>query len=772
MSRAILAPLTLGVVVGCGPSPIAPRPLPAPPAVRSEKVGAGFLVTEAAPDVKVGANRSGELVGPKVTKDFQGPPTSNSWWSSLIWQYDAANPYSLNLFAHPLVYRATSDGLGVSYPSRPSVAKREYMYRYSEDLRAGVLGMKSPDTRVASYSDWAVTAEWKSEHGVLQATFGHGMPFVYFTKTDPAAAVVRIAEDKAGKIEVWKDAEGVVGLSAAGHHYGIFGPGRCRWVRSGASFTSDLAGKDYFSIAVLPDAKPETLELFRQHAYAFVTKTNVSWRYDEGKAELETKFELSSTMKEEGKDLATDPLIALYRHQWLHTRTPLLGQEYMSPRGAMKLARGPSFSTVMKFPGVLPVLPEVDETNVGKVRSYLNDVYGADDLFPNGYGPKPGKDAYWIGKSLGRNAILLLIADQIGHAKAKERLLRALEDQLEDWFDGHPPSDFYFDERWHTVVGRPASYGSAQEINDHHFHYGYFVGAAATVIRFDPAWAARWGRFVELLLRDVANWDRGDKRFPFLRYMDPYAGHSWANGPAQFEEGNNEESSSEDVNLSANAILWGALTENRAIRDLGIYLYTNQVAAIEQYWFDVDRQVFPKGFDYTTAAMVWGAGAKYDTWFDQDPIIVHGINFLPFTGGSLYLGRRPDYVKRNFDELFRQSRGVMTTWRDYVLMYLALGNPTKALELYSEDPYFEPEFGNTKALTYHWITNLAALGHVEPTVTADVPTYAVFQNQDARTYVAFNPSSKKTTVTFSDGTAMAVLPRQETYRIVKPSIHR
>ena len=194
------------------------------------------------------------------------------------------------------------------------------------------------------------------------------------------------------------------------------------------------------------------------------------------------------------------------------------------------------------------------------------------------------------------------------------------------------------------------------------------------------------------------------------------------------------------------------------------------MAAIQQYWFDVDRQVFPKGFDYTAAAMVWGAGAKYDTWFDQDPIIIHGINFLPFTGGSLYLGLRPDYVNRNFDELYRQSKGVVTTWRDYALMFLALGNPGKALELYREDPYFEPEFGNSKALVYHWITNLAALGgHVDATITANVPTYAVFKADDRRTYVAFNPSAKRQTVTFSDATTLAVMPRQEAHTVVRLS---
>jgi hypothetical protein len=182
------------------------------------------------------------------------------------------------------------------------------MYRFAEDLRAGLVGMKSPDTRVASYSDWAVTAEWKAAGGALRATLGHGLPFVYLTKTDPGAVFVRTAD--AGKLDVWHDANGVLGLTIAGHHYGVFGPSGSAWARSGDSFTSDLAGKDYFSVAVLPDAKPETLELFRRHAYAFVSKTSVSWRYDEAKAELETRFDVATAPREQGGDLSADPLVA------------------------------------------------------------------------------------------------------------------------------------------------------------------------------------------------------------------------------------------------------------------------------------------------------------------------------------------------------------------------------------------------------------------------------------------------------------------------------
>ena len=48
---------------------------------------------------------------------------------------------------------------------------------------------------------------------------------------------------------------------------------------------------------------------------------------------------------------------------------------------------------------------------------------------------------------------------------------------------------FCYNDRWGTLIGYPASYGSDTELNDHHFHYGYFVKAAAELARLDPDWA-------------------------------------------------------------------------------------------------------------------------------------------------------------------------------------------------------------------------------------------------------------------------------------------
>jgi endoglucanase Acf2 len=787
------------LLAACGPSLPDPASPPPAPSVPADKVGSGYYVTELPRGDSLPSDAKGKTVRPKVTGDFAQVPTSNEWWSSLIWHFEPDNPYSENLYAHPFAARAEAGGLALSYPTRPEVKGHYYMFWHDRDLLVGLEGMRSPDARVAAYSDWTVTAHFEAKDGHLRATLGHGLPFVYFTRKGDAPITVRISEDKTASLDVFHEQGPVLGLRVGEHHYALFAPGGSRWKRQGDTFSSDLNGRDYLSVAVLPDGSPEALKLFQRHAYAFVTGSKVSWKYDEAAAKLVTHYELETVQKESGGHVAApvapkpetprrvakgkkkqapvaeaaapepaapahgyskEPLVALYRHQWLHSFAPFLKYEYVSPRGKMKLLAASEFSTELPWHGVLPILPNVSNAESGRLGFHVKEDYKQDDLFPPGLGAKPERDTYWVGKSLGKHANVLQIADQLGDEDAREHLLTALKNQLQDWFDGQAPRHFYYDDTWRTLIGFPEAYMSSAQMNDHHFHYGYFVFAAAIVARFDPKWAAEWGDFVNLMIQDVANWKRDDARFPFLRYMDPYAGYSQANGPQLFKEGNNQEASSEDINFSTATILWGAATGNREVRDLGIYLYANQVSAIGQYWFDVDREVWPKEFAHPVLGMVWGAGGWYNTWFDEDPNVIHGINFLPFTGGSLYHGLWAETVQRNYATLERLNRGQIWTWRDYIMMYLALAEPKKALELYEEDPHLSLEFGNSRASLHHWLHNLNVLGRVDTSVTADSPTYAVFDNHGQRTHVAYNAEAAERTVRFSDGTTLAVPPRQ------------
>lgn len=246
-------------------------------------------------------------------------------------------------------------------------------------------------------------------------------------------------------------------------------------------------------------------------------------------------------------------------------------------------------------------------------------------------------------------------------------------------------------------------------------------------------------------------------------HFDPYSGHSWASGNSNFGDGNNQESSSEAMNAWTAMILWGEATGNTEIRDRGIYLYTTEMHAINEYWFDIYQSNFHKDYPHEQIAMVWGGKLVNGTWWSSNPEEIHGINWLPLHGGSLYLGHSPEYVERNYKDLLnrRQSTNWLL-WDDLIWMYRGMSNPVDAInqmEAGIDDNSNWLESGNTRAHTYHWIHNFNAIGHVDSNVTSNHPIYAVFNKDGKRTYVAYNYDNWPITVSFSDGKTMIVPAR-------------
>jgi endoglucanase Acf2 len=283
----------------------------------------------------------------------------------------------------------------------------------------------------------------------------------------------------------------------------------------------------------------------------------------------------------------------------------------------------------------------------------------------------------------------------------------------------------------------------------------------------DPAWAQKWGPMVSLLIRDIASSDRRDALFPYLRCFDKYAGHSWASGDANFADGNNQESSSESMNAWYGMILWGEMTGDRAVRDTGLFLFNTERTAIEEYWLDVSGTNFPPDFPNVALGMVWGGKGAFGTWFSGDIDCIHGINWLPFTPASLYLGRHPDYVKKNHDRIVsvrKAGRDYSTGWGDLVCMFNALQDPEAAAAYLEANPRCKLEGGNTHAFMDHWIHTLRNLGRNDTGVTADHPLTSVLNKSGRKTYLAYNHDAKPLLVTFSDGAQLTAKPRALTVR--------
>lgn len=698
------------------------------------------------------ASTSGPAMAPRVTADFSGFPSTNDWASSVNFPFFNSS-YSAPLFAYPALFQTEEKGLVMGYKTSAGVHENGYIWGIAAQLRLGVSGLSASEVRQSSIGDWTIGIRWNGAGRQLDATIGHGMPFAY-CRIEGGDAQVEALDAP----QVWFQEGGVVGLTVQGVHYGLFSPAGSSWSRSGNSFLSNLGGKGYYSVALLPDNRNETLQRFAASAFRFVTGSEVSWQLDTDRSEVVATYKLKSQVMEGSPAEAPQ---ALLRHQWLILGEGLFNVErnaYTSPRGEMVLRWGDQFETQGKFDGIVPSFPVAGLTDDAS-RQKLEALLVA-DIQKASENPFPSPDTYFRGKELAKYGALVRIADGLGRADLRDQLLGWIKTDLEDWFTYSGDGDaryFAYDPTWKMVVGIPASFNTNDQVNDHHFHYGYFIQAAAVVAQFDPGWANRWGPMVELLIRDANGGNRSDPLLPALRNFDPYVGHGWASGHGAFGDGNNQESVSEGLNFSAGVFLWGSATGNRELRDLGAYLFHTERMAAEQYWFDMDNAVFPAEWEATSTSIVWGGKSDYATWFSAEPEMIQGIIMLPISWHTLSLGRRPDYCQRNYNYLIQRNGGVEDDWVDVIWQYQAFFNPNEALSKWNNNPDYGVEQGETKTKTFLWLKALQQWGTLDTTVQANFPTAVVMKNRSAeRRYIAWNPNRSEERIFFSNGKSVLV----------------
>ena len=678
------------------------------------------------------------------------PAPTNDWWSAKI-----KNNHADNLFNYPYTLKTINQGLITAYIPWGVIGD-------AQPITVGVTGLNANAAKVADFSDWTVTMDWRDNEHHFQATAGIGMTFLYFTKGTNDVAQVEI---RSGSVTI--DEEKLIITDAIhGADFAVYAPMGSTWTQSGNNYTSTLNGKNYWSMAFLPQSASNVQAVandYQQYAYVFPTNTTTTWNYDESTSVVRTDFVVETDIKE-GSHSQT--LMGLLPHQWANlaadSPTPN-GYSYPTVRGEMRTLEGNSFSVENTFYGILPTLPYIGNYSEGfnpqeldeKVRLLEND------------GLATWTDSYNEGQMMNRLVQTARIADLMDLTTARDKMLHTVQERLEDWLTANANEVaflFYYNDTWSALLGYPAGHGQDNNINDHHFHWGYFIHAAAFIEQIKPGWASQWGEMIDLLVRDAASDKRDDALFPFLRNFSPFAGHCWANGFASFPQGNDQESTSESMQFHSSLIHWGTITGNDAIRDLGIYLYTTEQTAIEEYWLDIHNRNLAPDHPYSLVSRVWGNSYDNGTFWTSDIAASYCIELYPIHGGSLYLGHHPDYVSTLWNEMTIHT-GILNNeanpnlWHDVVWEYLAFIEPTQAIELYNSYPDRGLKFGVSDAQTYHWLHAMNVLGQVDVSVTSNSPLAAVFNKDGEKTYVAHNYQNETVNVEFSDGFVLEVAPR-------------
>ena len=718
------------------------------------------------------------------TSNLTGPIPTSDWWSFIL-----LNGAGDSISAFPLTLRCQNDGLNIFLPQRIVASADTFQYGPDEvwDLELkGLVGgapITAASVNVDKFSDWTVTPQWKSGTDYFDATFGHGLPFVYAQYYGNAQPAVVLLSVNAGANRYFTEAGVISGqpfatvfttvtdhiglmtnVAGMNNYYGLFAAAGSTWTITESSVTVTMAtGSDYFSVAIVtttvvtqgvgPISESE-LAAYYQHAYAFITNTQVSWNVDMTKSQITTTFNATVQSMQNSE---TVPYMFVFPHQWKNSTYPFVaGQTFSTLRGTMKLVDSNTFTVVNNFNGILPDLPYRPDGSYS--NTHLAALLAADKLTAF-YAESSGNwSSYTHGKELGRLSCLIPIANQLGDATTRTYLLNRLKTDLIAWYTytpGETQRCFYYNSNWGSMIAYNADFYE-QNFTDQHFHFGYFVYASGILGLYDRDFINGYGGMVEMLIRSFACPNRSDTKFPFLRNLDPYEGHSWADSGYDTvthtykERGNDEESSSEAMNGWAGIYLWGLATGNTTYRDLGIYGYTTEYSGIREYWLDIDNTQYSAPYNHDMASQIWDTQALYNTFFDIgnptiDPIYRHGIQWFPITPSMLYLGYEPTYAQSNYNQMVSEA-GSITTWYDVVWKFQSLFDPASALTAYNES--ITPDPGNSLTLTYYWLHDFDNMGKVDTSVYANVPSYNVFNKSGTKLYVAFNPSDTPLTANF------------------------
>lgn len=645
------------------------------------------------------------------------------------------------------------------------------------------------DAYLKSSSDASATVEWQAQgQAVMEATFVQGSPYVFFKTLQGNLVLKTLKEDgeqkgvflqQENKLGVWTE------VKTNRQHFLLVGEGETEFNNIAGSEIEVSSASSELTLVLLPEqanASPtaETIDSFSRLARNRVSDVIVDYQVAPANNEV--------TVTHTYLDQKGSPIETLAGLQPLHWKNIQLSTErsssfftpykVRSARGVTKFASTHSFSYTLPFIGVLPAMPsELGDYDMAKLKGFVKEFMAEDQSQWNTF-----VDTYWSGKNYGKVAELAAIARSIGMTKDADTLVDWLKSEMEDWFSANTSGSldvskyFVYDKEWHTLLGVNESFGSHRMLNDHHFHYGYFVRAAAEICRVDISWCSQdqFGPMVDLLIRDFAA-GRNDELFPYLRHFDPANGFSWASGSMPYFRGNNNESTSEAANAYGAMVLYGLITQQPDLVARGTYLHASTTATYWQYWNDIDgyhggleeERNFPSDYKRITTSIIWGDGALFDTWFSRRYAHILGIQGLPANPLIVHVAQykeyMADYVKLGLEESKNGKPSGLKHghWKDIWWNLWAMNDADAAIADYNTVTDYIPEEGETKAHTYHWLhtwKNLGQLVSGTGAITADHPATMVFEKENQRIYVAYNFSKSPKEISFSDGTRLMAKP--------------
>jgi len=319
------------------------------------------------------------------------------------------------------------------------------------------------------------------------------------------------------------------------------------------------------------------------------------------------------------------------------------------------------------------------------------------------------EDTYFGGKALFRIANLLTIADALERGDIADELAVRLSNELRRWADvtgcnERPSACFLYDPTARGVVGLTPSFG-AENFNDHYFHFGYLLYAAAVAGARDPGLLDEIGPVFDLVADDIAS-PAPTSLFPEWRHFDPVAGHSWASGTAPFADGNNQESSSEAVAAWNAVALWRDLRGEAYEGGAAQWMLSAEADAAQRIYLAPDLSGFAE-YTHPTVGIQWSSKRDFATWFSAEPSAIVGIQLIPMPPAVSGLFASVDAARIEALIEAAWAGGTPAQFGDYLLMAQSTvpGQAGAAWEAARELSPSAIDDGNSRSYMLAWIAS-------------------------------------------------------------------
>lgn len=305
---------------------------------------------------------------------------------------------------------------------------------------------------------------------------------------------------------------------------------------------------------------------------------------------------------------------------------------------------------------------------------------------------------YFSGKALTKfGQIVYLINDLLGDSALAQAGLESLKTAFDRFASNTQQHPLNYESAWGGIVssaayttGDPVADFGNTYYNDHHFHWGYHILAAAYIGYLDPSWADANRDYVNMLVRDIANPSAEDTWFPQWRNFDWYHGHSWAHGLFPAADGKNQESSSEDV-MAAYAIkMWGTVIADAEMigrADLQLAVLTRSLR--NYYLYEESNTVQPSDFiGNKVAGILFENKVHHTTFFSPDIESIQGIQMIPVHAPT-GLTRNKNFIREEWDAFFGNGQidTIDNPWKGIAYAQYALVDSVASWEFFSSPTF-------------------------------------------------------------------------------------